>query len=444
MENGNILVPVSRKESRLLAGKNGKYGEALADTRENSCCTIVFDRQEEENIWEELRMIAPEEAAVNPSVQSEEELEQGRKKLEAAVTWRKDRETAGVLECEKICESLYRDTRTKLKDKERALRILKLAGGNRREIAEFLSRQVEKKWPEEWKLEILESLREKDYVDITAAILEEHCAYAKAYKGSVPKEIWVSYVLCPRVEDEMIRPYRKVIQEWLTREEKERIRHNPAHVRELLDEKMAAREDQEYASLISSAEGALNSGFAGEKSKKIICVQIWRTLGIPSRLNPYDGEPEFWMDGQFAAGKSGKTLMEKMEKEKAAEGIVLEKDGDRNWIYFQNWSIARFENGAYRTLELCDESGEEIYGKVPLRAGKYRILTASRLPNGNIFAKKMVITLSPGEWKEIHLEQKKAQPGDLVENNDIADFSLKRDDQTPCRLSFWWMTLTEI
>lgn len=339
MENGNILVPVSRKESRLLAGKNGKYGEALADTRENSCCTIVFDRQEEENIWEELRMIAPEEAAVNPSVQSEEELEQGRKKLEAAVTRRKDRETAGVLECEKICESLYRDTRTKLKDKERTLRILKLAGGNRREIAEFLSRQVEKKWPEEWKLEILESLREKDYVDITAAILEEHCAYAKAYKGSVPKEIWVSYVLCPRVEDEMIRPYRKVIQEWLTREEKERIRHNPAHVRELLDEKMAVREDQEYASLISSAEGALNSGFAGEKSKKIICVQIWRTLGIPSRLNPYDGEPEFWMDGQFVAGKSGKTLMEKMEKERRQKELFLKKTGTGIGFIFRTGAL---------------------------------------------------------------------------------------------------------
>lgn len=47
----------------------------------------------------------------------------------------------------------------------------------------------------------------------------------------------------------------------------------------------------------------------------------------------------------------------------------------------------------------------------------------------------MVFELKDGEKKEIILEQMEAQPSDLLEDNDITDFPLTKEDGTQCMVS---------
>ena len=114
---------------------------------------------------------------------------------------------------------------------------------------------------------------------------------------------------------------------------------------------------------------------------------------------------------------------------------MIHKPDDRTWTYFQNWTLSHFEQDGYYIQTLGDENGEEIYGEIPLYPGKYRIITTNRLPNGNIFAKKLVFELTDGQKKEIRLMQTEARSEDLLEDNDITDFILRREDGTACRIS---------
>ena len=54
-----------------------------------------------------------------------------------------------------------------------------------------------------------------------------------------------------------------------------------------------------YGNLYWTPEGALSSGGCDEKSKGLFLIAALRTLGIPARLRPLDGEPEYWENGGF-------------------------------------------------------------------------------------------------------------------------------------------------
>ena len=411
-----------------VAGKDG-YGEVLVDTREQKNCVIVLKQENpccSENGWEELMIHAPKDAPINRCVQTEEEIALGRKKLAAVTSQRLEKENRfyDPQLAEKVTEA-FSD-----KDRERCCEIMRMARGNQKEIAEFLSRLSDSKWPEKWKLDSLNSLREKDYLDITADILEENCRETAEYEGAFPDDILIPYVLCPRVENEMIRPFRSFIRSWLGPEKMQDLQKEPEKVWKLVDETLTENSDLEYGNLITSAKGALSSGYGSGLTKKVISVQILRTIGVPARLNPADSIPEFWKEGHFVSlEQSGK------QKAERTAAIVVHRQENKNWTYFQNWTISRFEEDGYEVQQLGAEEGEEIYGTIPLFPGKYQILTSNRLPNGNIFARELVFELKDGESKDIWLEQTEARPEDLLEDNDITDFTLRKEDGTRCQVS---------
>ena len=66
--------------------------------------------------------------------------------------------------------------------------------------------------------------------------------------------------------------------------------------------------------------------------------------------------------------------------------------GEQNivWTYFLNWSIAKLDNGKYKSLNLVDIHWDNGIS-VKVESGEYRIITSNRLPNGNIFAKKCIL-----------------------------------------------------
>ena len=105
---------------------------------------------------------------------------------------------------------------------------------------------------------------------------------------------------------------------------------------------------------------------------------------------------------------------------KGEEGIV--------WKYFLNWSIARFVDGRFVSLQLDDAKWEDGKLVLGLDAGQYRILTSNRLPNGNIFANRYYVDIAVGEEKEAELLLRHADLEDMLESIDIPDFELCRQE----------------
>lgn len=425
-EDGKAYLETGYGTVLITSYKDGDYAEILADVTKEQRYTLRLESgAKSKDEWEDMILLAPKDSPVNPCRQSEEEIQRGRTKFKEATRLRKVKEEKffDSLMAERAVQRLAEETR------KRAVEIMKQARGNQKEIADFLEMDVQGRWKEKRKLDILNSLREKDYLDITSEILAQHCEFAAEYEEKWPESVYVSWILCPRVENEMIRPFRRFINSWFSEEEKQQFRERPELVWKMIQEKLISDERLEYGNLITSAEGALTSGYGSLLTKRVVSVQILRTLGIPSRLNPSDHILEIWKDGTFIS------LEEKDGQAVRTASIVLEKQEGKVWTYYQNWTISRFGEKGYETLSLCDESGEEIYGEIPLFPGKYKIITANRLPNGNIFARQKIFLLEEGEKKSVFLEQMEAKTEDMLEDNDLTDFSLKREDGTSCRLS---------
>ncbi len=426
-EDGKRVLETGMGSVHVTAYKDGAYGEMLVDTRNDNSCVIRLNGEKAENdVWEEMVLFAPKDAPINRCFQSAEELQLGRDKMAVSVAKRQEKEK-NFFDEELANQAVKGFTE---KQQERLVEIMKMAKGNQKEIADFLMMDTNGQWPEEWKFEILDSLREKDYVDITMEILKENCEQTAPYADTEEKDIFRDYVICPRVNNEMICSFRTFINSYLKEEEKAAIKENPGLVWNMMEERLIADDDLEYGNLITSAKGALETGYGSKLTKRVVGVQILRTLGIPSRLNPADNILEVWKEGAFLS-------LEKVEDFSAQRtaAIVLKEQEGMVWTYFQNWSLAKFEEDGYKTLQLCDESGEVIQGEIALFPGKYKILTSNRLPNGNIFAKKMVFELVDGEKKEISLEMMEAQLSDMLEDNDITDFQMTKEDGTKCAVS---------
>ena len=100
------------------------------------------------------------------------------------------------------------------------------------------------------------------------------------------------------------------------------------------------------------------------------------------------------------------------------------KAGEKTWTYFQDWSLARLDNGRFVSLKLADTPWEEGRMHLALEKGVYRLLTSNRLPNGNIFAKELTFVLEDGADREVTMEFRMAKLSDMLENIAILPFYL--------------------
>ena len=199
-------------------------------------------------------------------------------------------------------------------DKEALEEILHQARGNMGEIVRFLEwdfgrdmAEPERLYgKEEWKLEALRTLRENDYWDIRAEVLAECSRYAAPYVSELPREVFFSWLLCPVAMFEKPTACREILLEALGEEQKEKIRRSPECLPGMLERLIISLPDQEYANLITSPQACLTGGMGSETSRAVLCVHIYRALGIPARMKPIDRTVEYYAEGSFVSAVFGR------------------------------------------------------------------------------------------------------------------------------------------
>ena len=170
---------------------------------------------------------------------------------------------------------------------------------------------------------------------------------------------------------------------------------DPKRIWTWIQENISVRNDKEHLTAYTTPGAALDLKIAGEKSQKVLFVAIARSLGIPSRLSPTDGAIEYWDGMKFVA------VLEKSRKE-AHLVVIAEKSED--WVYHQNWTLAVTDGQGYLTLDFGECTWKDGKLELDIMPGDYRILTGSRLPDGNILGKRYDFHIEKNEVKKVELE----------------------------------------
>ncbi|MGP1613204.1 MAG: transglutaminase domain-containing protein [Catonella sp.] len=400
----------------ISASSNGLYGEILVDTTDLGLVELQLVKSGYKKDLGHFVMKAPELKAGNGEVAATVKAVNSDERKKAEAKKRADKE-AGLFDKEAGIKALegYKE-----EDKKAVLDILSLSCGNQSELHKFLTEVNE--IPAEWKVNLLKSLVTKDYQDTDAYTLFEHCLYTDiSVYERYPKDIFYKYVLCPRVAYEKIIPFRKYLSEKFRGTRLSNI----DEVRQLFDKvdtELKEKPELEYNSLTATAYGAYWLGYAGARSKRIIFIQILRSLGLPARLNPNNEAMEVYLEGEFTAIE--------LSKESPKGQIEFSFDEGVNWSYYENFSLSCFVDGGYQTLGLSMDDIKNSGNKVELNVGTYRLITSNRLPNGNIFAKTLIVEVLEEKSVKVPVSFYEAKIKDMLSDYPIRDIEFRKADKT--------------
>lgn len=273
-----------------------------------------------------------------------------------------------------------------------------------------------------WRNALLSVLSDKDQTDLKRSVLEEHLKYGMKYEGTMPEQVFLSYVLNPRVEHEILTPYRKEILETFSGEQKKYFCERPDRIWKMIKERITSRDERERDTVMTTPDACLRYGIGSERSKKVLFVAIARTLGIPARLNSKDSSMEYWDAGKAAF------VPVISAQEKDAKVKVVDADGTE-WVYLQNWSLGYWNGKTYVTLNYEGTTFEQEL-TIPVRAGRYRLITRNRLPNGNQLVKQREFEVHAGETKIEELALRQADLSEMLERIEVPEFFVHSQDHT--------------
>ncbi len=406
-EEGKVDIELGLGSCRIRGSLDNAEDSYVLDVRECSEVTLALKKkwdvggQEENkedcqgrraylNGWKDFQFFAPRDAVIHSGFVTEEQKKQQKSKLAART----------------------------------AARLEKKGTGNEEEVSRFLSGSLSKRGrpvvsldSADYRKLLIETLSEKDLLDLKAEILEAHLKHALQYKDLFPGDIFVKYILAPRIFNEMLTDYRGGIDGLLSKKEKEAFKADPVNIWRFIRHGIEEAGEAEYSALLTCPLPCLTYKAGSRQSQEILFVAVCRTLGIPARLNPIDGEMEYYKEGAFV-----KVIC----PEKEGKLKICMEEGGR-FVYFQNWTVARVSGDEKKLLDLSGINFQST-AEISVPAGIYEVITANRLPNGNVLGRMAAAAVCPDCEVALDLKLKEARLDQMLECVPIPSFTVKNQE----------------
>ncbi len=423
-ENGDISLTTGRGDLYVCAGsENGLWGEAwvLSDNGAEFRLTVKAAAPGESG-WHDIDFHAPVLSRRETAL-PEDQRETGAEKLREAARQRQHK-ADHLTDPRALSRALgiFTDARAR----EEAEKILCGARGNESELIRFLEWDAAGLAPESWlsesvwKLAMLKALREKDTWDITAEVLIDAAETALPYAGTVPDEVFFQYLACPRVMNEFLRPERAFLARTFAARA-DAVRKDPARLYRHMAGWFAPEGPLGYERTFTSARGVLRGGLADEASQTIFCVALYRALGIPARISPATGAPEYFDGTSFTA--PGRDTGRDAH-------LTLRTAGTLKFSDWSHYSLERFAGGTFEHvwlwLYLRDGAPEEL--TLSLAPGVYRATTSNRLADGDQLLRQTTFTLSPCEEKTLTLALRDIPTERLIKHMPVTEAAFATQD----------------
>ena len=268
--------------------------------------------------------------------------------------------------------------------------------GNHRVISRFLEKSENKVMARR----LLDVLSEKDLRDVTADVLLDNAVIT-----TDTSDIYCRYVLSPRVENELLTPYKsffrrqfvglgspQAIERWCQDSIRLDSLHNPQHLR-------------------MRPMSVWRERTADPLGRDIFFVAVARSLGYPARINEVDGHVEYYQDGvwirAFAPKDGGsKALTATLHlRYKPVEHYDNPK-------YYTHFTLSRVENGRAQLLTWPEEATwqQDFANGVELEWGDYLLTTGTRLASGRVKARIDPIRVQSDAWASFTMREDQEEP----------------------------------
>ena len=306
-------------------------------------------------------------------------------------------------------------------DSSRVMSIIARSMGNYKEISSFLSETPESILL--FAMSFLEILPDKDLRDIKSTTLSDHLRNSTvpvSIPGESDNKLFLENILNPRVANELLVPWRHYFLTKLPSQLLINGSHDPSLIIQYLNDNIRIADDENYYQTPLTPIGVNELKVSDTGSRAICFVAICRSLGISSRLEPGRNVPQYffnknWHDVYFSDQR----------QPDQHKGYLKLQSGDTNPVpeYYIHFTLARFENGRYNTLEYdYNKKITDFKEALPLPSGHYMLVTGNRLSDSKILSNISFFDLSENEHKTIDVKIRK----DASEKKILGKIDLKK------------------
>ncbi|PKQ69539.1 hypothetical protein BZG01_01020 [Labilibaculum manganireducens] len=235
-------------------------------------------------------------------------------------------------------------------------------------------------------VELLNLIADKDLRDTRSEILEDHLSNTIGkYKleDYSSKELYLKYVLNPRISNEWLIAYRGYLQNAFegkfTGNRAERIEQ----IKQWILKEIQITEEENYYNLPITPKGVYELRISNAESRDVFFVALCRSLGIPSRLEPAEKTP------QYFDGKEWLNIyFEKQIVNQPVTGFMMLNNTAKDFdpAYYMHFTIGKMIDGVYESLDYgWDSKLSDLPSKLELEVGKYRLVTGKRGADGTVY-----------------------------------------------------------
>lgn len=235
-------------------------------------------------------------------------------------------------------------------------------------------------------LDVLETLSDKDLRDFSPAVLDDHLQYATDDRD----EIYLKYVLCPRIVNEHLVPWRSYLTNAFDAQQVDVFRANPEKLAAWIRDSIATDTAWNPVGLCLSPVSAHRYRYADVRSKGILFVAAARTMGIAARIDEVTAKVQF----RTAYGWADVDLSDGVSETKAAETHLVKLNYEprqymENPKYYYHFTLARLNDGRPQLQEYPEGASWESMFKtgVAMDEGDYLLTSGTRMADGTVLAR---------------------------------------------------------
>ncbi len=289
-------------------------------------------------------------------------------------------------------------------DEKRVQPIFRKSYGNWREIADFLAKAPINK--QDWAIRLLECISEKDIRDTKSDILMDHLANSfnyNNYLSSSNPDLFAQYLLNGRIANEMMLPWRKFLQEKFGYEFTMQFKADPSVLIDCIKKNILLDNQANLHSRAPlSPRGVFEIKVADKRSRDIFFVAVCRSLGQAARLNTETSIPQYLFHNEWV-----NVIFDSEDHSVKQKSMVtfISTQADLSPKYAINFTIARLENGVYRTVDF--DYGKPLTSFTPnveVVAGSYMLISGNRQSDGSVLSEISFFEAPAGKSVEVSVE----------------------------------------
>ncbi len=393
--SGDAYLTVGLGDLFIRANKEALFGYQPFSVKEQDAITITLDKQEGFMAAFDMDIVPPAERAV-PAKVTDEQRKQNDSLLQKEDNIRKQYESTFYTKekAEALSAALSIDA-------VRTWKYMADSRGNWTEIEKFLSETPAEN--RAWALDLLGAVAQKDLRDTPAAIFAAHLQAALPFaKNTSDRNVFINYVLNPRVANELLSDYRGAVVNVAGEAGIQQIQANPSELPAHFNAMIRIANELNPQNIPMTVGGLLKLKVADRHSADIAVIAVYRSLGIPARIDPITHKLQYyhhstWND--FSLAKTdvaanppqGKVFL----KFKPDDALKFPK-------YETHYTLSKFSNGQFTVLGLQD-SDNLVNRPFGLDAGYYMLTTGRRLANGSVLSHVEFFNIEKDKTTEVPL-----------------------------------------